>query len=103
MRPWCTILIPTFNGQKYLSKLISAFNHIVDEGCLFLFVDDASMDDSVEIISKAMPHSRLLRNDCNLGLYPTINRALEYVKTDYVSVVFQDDVIESAYLQQMKC
>jgi glycosyltransferase involved in cell wall biosynthesis len=103
MRPWCTILIPTFNGARYLPALISSLSDAVDRQCTVLFIDDASVDQTLEIISAvSLPGTRILRNDRNLGLFATLNRALREVKTEYVSLVFQDNLIEQDYFEQMR-
>jgi glycosyltransferase involved in cell wall biosynthesis len=102
MRPWCTIVIPTFNGGRYLPALISSLLDAVDEECTVLFIDDASVDETLEIVSAAaLPGNRILRNDRNLGLFATLNKALQEVETEYVSLVFQDNLIEREYFEKM--
>lgn len=103
MNAWCTIVVPTYNGQRYLRELISSLLRSSTDGCRYLFIDDASTDHSIEIImSSGLPRTQFLYNERNIGLYPTINKALNNVETDYISLVFQDDVIEDNYLAQMK-
>ena len=68
-----------------------------------LFIDDASMDETVAIVSESdLPRVRLMRNERNYGLFGTLNRALNAVETDYVSLVFPDDTVETTYLQEMR-
>jgi glycosyltransferase involved in cell wall biosynthesis len=96
-------VVPVFNGEKYLDELISSLTKSSDELCPCLFIDDASIDGSAEIVAASrLPGTRLLRNKYNLGLYATINKALECVDTEYISLIFQDDVVEDTYFQQMK-
>src|SRR5262245_35277019 len=103
MRPWCTILVPTFNGSKHLPELISSLSDAVDEECAVLFIDDASVDETLEIVSAvALPGKRILRNDWNLGLFATLNKALQEVETAYVSLMFQDNLVDPRYFQQMR-
>jgi glycosyltransferase involved in cell wall biosynthesis len=103
MRPWCTILIPTFNGATYLPALISSLVEAVDQQCTVLFIDDASVDDTLEIVSAvSFPGTRILKNDRNLGLFATLNKALQKVETEYVSLVFQDNLVERDYFIQMR-
>jgi glycosyltransferase involved in cell wall biosynthesis len=103
MKPWCTILIPTFNGAKHLPALISSLRDAVDEQCVVLFIDDASVDETLEIISAVShPGTRILRNDRNLGLFATLNKALREVETEYVSFVFQDNLVGGEYFKQMR-
>jgi glycosyltransferase involved in cell wall biosynthesis len=104
MKPWCTIVIPTFNGAKYLPAMISSLLDAVDQQCTVLFIDDASVDETLKIISAvSLPGTRILRNDRNLGLFATLNKALQEVETEYVSFVFQDNLVEREYFDQMHC
>jgi glycosyltransferase involved in cell wall biosynthesis len=103
VRPWCTILVPTFNGARYLPELISSLTDAVDQECAILFIDDASVDETWQIISAASPRgARLVRNQRNLGLFATLNIALREVQTEYVSCVFQDNLVERGYFKQMR-
>jgi glycosyltransferase involved in cell wall biosynthesis len=103
MRPWCTILVPTFNGSKYLPELISSLSDAADEQCIILFIDDASVDETLEIISaNSLPRTRILCNDRNFGLFATLNKALQEVETTYVSLMFQDNLVDPRYFQQMR-
>jgi glycosyltransferase involved in cell wall biosynthesis len=103
MAPWCTVMVPVFNGERYLEELVSSIIKSANEQINLMFIDDASGDQSIRIVSASrLPRMQLIRNEHNLGLYATINKALGYVDTDYVSLLFQDDVIEDTYLEQMK-
>jgi glycosyltransferase involved in cell wall biosynthesis len=83
--------------------LISSLLDAVDQQCVVLFIDDASVDETLKIISAVSLHgTRILRNDRNLGLFATLNIALEQVETEYVSLVFQDNLIDSEYFKQMR-
>jgi glycosyltransferase involved in cell wall biosynthesis len=97
------VVVPVFNGEKYLNELIASLTKSSDEHCPYLFIDDASIDRSAEILSASpLPRMRLLRNERNLGLYATINKALDCVETEYICLIFQDDIVEESYFQQMK-
>src|SRR5262245_20872414 len=103
MRPWCTILIPTFNGARYLPAMISSLLDAVDQQSVVLFIDNASVDETLEIISAvSLRGTRILRNDRNLGVFASLNKALQDVETEYVSLVFQDNLIDAEYFEQMR-
>jgi len=103
MNPWCTVLVPLFNGGKYLRQCISALSISLNSGCTCLVIDDASTDGTYEtMLASGLPRMRLIRNDRNLGLYACINKGLDTVDTDYVSLIFQDDVVEAGYFWQMR-
>lgn len=61
-----------------------------------LIIDDGSTDNSVEIIKKIIavyPTARLLCNERNIGIIPTLNRGLKEAKGKYVFFGAADDVI----------
>src|SRR6266496_697049 len=102
MIPWCTILIPTFNGARYLPAMIPSLLDAIDQQCTVLFIDDASVDETLEIISAVtLPGTRIVRNDRNRGLFATLNIALQQVETEYVSLVFQDNLTEREYFKRL--
>jgi glycosyltransferase involved in cell wall biosynthesis len=83
--------------------LISSLLDAADQEYPVLFIDDASIDETLEIISAApLCRKRILLNQPNLGLFATLNNALQEVETEYVSLIFQDNLIERAYFQQMR-
>jgi glycosyltransferase involved in cell wall biosynthesis len=95
-------LVPTYNGAKYLPVLLKSLVPAIDAGCALLFVDDGSTDDSLEIAAScAFPAKSILRNTRNIGLFATLNRGLSVVASDYVLLIFQDDVMNAEYMQYM--
>src|SRR5262249_6454523 len=94
---------PLFNGETYLGELISSLVKSANEELHLLFIDDASSDRSVELVlASRLPAMQLIRNKNNLGLYATLNKALDCVETEYVSLLFQDDAVEDTYFEEMK-
>jgi glycosyltransferase involved in cell wall biosynthesis len=83
--------------------MISSLLDAVDRQCIVFFLDDASVDETFKIISAVSLHgARILRNDRNLGLFATLNIALQEVETEYVSLLFQDNLVETEYFEQMR-
>src|SRR4051794_588917 len=83
--PWCTILVPTYNGATYLPALLTSLAPAVDAGCALLFLDDFSPDESFEIAASCgFRDKSVLRNTRNIGLFATLNRGLSVVTSDYV-------------------
>ncbi len=97
-----TIAIPVFNGEKYLRQtLLSAIQQTrpADE---ILVVDDASSDGSPDIINDVSEQSaiRYIRNDTPTGFVDAWNRVIQYSRSDYVSVLHQDDLLDEHYLMR---
>ena len=88
-----TVLIPVFNGEKYLSQAIKGVLNQTYTDFEFLIVDDASTDNSKNII-KSYDDSRikLVENGWNLGQTATLNKGIKLAKGKYIARLDQDDL-----------
>ena len=88
-----TVLMPVYNGEKYLREAIDSIFNQTFTDFEFLIVDDGSTDNSVEIIN-SYQNSRinLVKNDKNEGLVYTLNRGLSLAKGEYIARMDCDDI-----------
>ena len=71
--PRVTVLMPVYNGQKYLSKAIESILNQTFEYFEFIIIDDGSIDNSVEIVqSYSDKRIKLVRNSSNLKIIKTL-------------------------------
>lgn len=90
-----TVLMPVFNGERFLRQQIQSIFTQQDIELKVLACDDASTDDSLALLRDLeLQDSRLrvLRNTDNLGLNGTIARLLAEVDTRYFALSDQDDI-----------
>jgi glycosyltransferase involved in cell wall biosynthesis len=90
------IIMTNYNDAKYLKVSLPAIFNQQRQLDELVIVDDGSTDDSVEIIEsyqKQYGFIKLLRNEHNLGVIPSINRALNASTCDYVNWAASDDKI----------
>lgn len=88
-----TVLMPVYNGERYLRDAVQSILGQSYADFEFLIVDDGSSDGSVEIIrSYADPRIRLIHNEQNLGLVASLNRGLELARGEFVARMDADDV-----------
>lgn len=90
----CTAVLANYNHAMYLDKALDAalgqsvpFDEII-------VVDDASTDHSAEIIARrfaGIPHARLIRNDKNIGVVASLNKAVEAATGDFIYIMSSDD------------
>lgn len=91
--PKISVLMPVFNGEKYLREAINSIINQTFKDFEFLIINDGSTDKSEEII-KSYEDSRiqLINNEKNLKLIATLNKGLSLAKGDYIARMDCDDI-----------
>ena len=93
--PKVTVLMPVYNGEKYLRKAIESILNQTFKDFEFLIINDGSSDDSVKIIEeygKNDSRIRLVHNETNMNLVPSLNRGLELAQGEYIARMDCDDI-----------
>lgn len=92
-----SILLVTYNHEKYIERALASISAQKYEGTFDIFIaDDASQDQTVEIIKKWSKENAnfsvtFLPNDKNLGITKNYQRAIAALKTEYVAILEGDD------------
>lgn len=90
--PKITVVMPVYNGEKYLDTAIKSILNQKFTNFEFVIVDDASTDNSVEIINSYQDQRiKLIKNNVNLGIPTTRNKCLQESSGEYVAVLDCDD------------
>lgn len=94
--PRVSVVIPNYNHARLLPRCLDALlnQSILPEEILVL--DDASTDDSLEVLkayARRSPILKVHRNERNLGVVPTMNRGLALAACDYVCFPAADDEV----------
>jgi len=93
MKPIVTVLMTVYNGNNYLNEAIESVLCQSLTNYEFLIVDDASTDNSVEIInSYSDSRIKLLINEKNIGQTASLNKGLAIARGKYIARFDQDDV-----------
>lgn len=95
------IIIPVYNNQDVVERCLKSLIAQTFSSWRALIVDDASTDGSAAIVKKyAAKDSRFiyLRNEKNLGVARTRNRALSMLRSEYAAFLDADDVWEKEML-----
>lgn len=100
-KPLVTVLMPVYNGEKYLREAIDSILEQTLTDFEFLIIDDGSMDNSVEIInSYSDPRIKLVKNETNLGISKTLNKGIELASAELIARMDSDDISYPARLQK---
>ena len=94
MKPKVTVLTCVYNGLPYLKEAIDSTLNQTYSDFEYLIIDDCSPDKEVVkfIESYDDPRIRLVKNEVNLGVSETMNKAFAMIDTPYVVRIDQDDV-----------
>ena len=100
--PSLAVIIPVFNGMPFLPEAVeSVFSQSVTNFRLYL-IDDRSVDRSVDFIhSITDPRVTYSQNPRNMGLYPSLVRAIQRCKEEWICILMQDDYLYPSYLAEM--
>lgn len=95
-----TIGIPVFRVEQFIRRTMESVLSQTYDNIEFLIIDDASDDDSLEILQSIQAthprgHSiRILSHEHNQGVSETRNQIIDEAKGDYLYFVDSDDVID---------
>ncbi len=103
MQPRVTVLMPVYNGEKYLKESMDSILGQTFKDFEFLIINDGSTDNSQRIIeSYTDPRIRLINQD-NQGLSTTLNNGIDLSLGEFIARMDQDDIsIKSRLYEQVK-
>ncbi len=91
--PKITVLMSVYNGERFLSTAIESILNQTYRDFEFIIIDDGSSDRSREIIqSHKDQRIRLIYNEENIGLTPSLNKGLKLARGEYIARMDADDV-----------
>jgi GT2 family glycosyltransferase len=95
MKPRVTVLLPVWNGERYLREAIDSILSQTFRDFEFLIINDGSTDSSPAILASYHdPRIRVVNNATNLGLTRTLNHGLSLVTGEYTARQDADDISE---------
>ena len=103
-----SIIIPIFKVRKFIERCVSSLFEQTLKDVEYIFVDDASPDDSIDILKACIEryHERkdqiqILVHEQNQGLPAARNTGLAVAKGEYVFHCDSDDFVEKDMLEEM--
>jgi len=91
--PLITVLMPVYNGFKYLDEAMKSILNQTFSDFEFLIIDDGSTDQSIDqIMLYDDPRIRLVENKNNLGQSETLNKGINLATGKYIARMDQDDI-----------
>jgi len=93
-KPEISVILPVFNGMKYLEKSVFSVLNQNFSDYEFLICDDCSADESFRFLSNLKDKRiKLFKNDINKGLFPTLNFLIKQTSSNIIQLWAQDDIM----------
>lgn len=97
-----SVVILNWNGAKMLRDFLpSVIRFSEAEDVEICVADNASTDDSCEVMEREFPSVRLVRLDQNYGFADGYNKALEQVEAEYVVLLNSDVEVTKGWLDTL--
>ena len=83
-----SIITPLYNGARYVRETIASVQKQTYENWEMIIVDDGSTDDSQDIVLKLAtqdPRIHYYKNEKNMGVADTRNRAISLAQGRYIA------------------
>jgi len=90
--PRVSIVLPTYNGAKYIRKSVDSCLNQTYKNIELIIVDDASIDETRDII-KSYKDNRIkyIKNEENLGLSKSLNKGFSQSSGEYLTWTSDDN------------
>jgi glycosyltransferase involved in cell wall biosynthesis len=89
--PRVSVIIPAFNGEKYIGETIQSILAQTHRPLEVLVVDDGSTDRTAEIVQRFGEPVRYIRQE-NAGTAAARNRAVAESRGEFIALLDQDDL-----------
>ncbi len=104
-KPFFSILVPVYNGEKYLEKCLESVLDQKFQDFEIIVCDDGSSDNTSNILdnySKKEPRLRFFSHKENISLFVSRKDLIREAKGEYVAFVDVDDTIKKDFLKSAK-
>ena len=103
-----SVIVPVYNAKKYIGRCAASLFNQSLSNIEFIFVDDCSTDDSIEVLNKELnnfgeriSYVKLIRHTENKGVATARNTGLNAATGKYIAWLDADDWIEPDMLEKM--
>jgi glycosyltransferase involved in cell wall biosynthesis len=102
MLPQVSVIIPVYNGEKYVAAAIDSVRAQTCNDWELVVVDDGSSDGTATVLARYTPDSRIrISRQENQGPAASRNRGVALSRAEYVAFLDADDLWVRSYLTRM--
>ena len=104
--PYISIIIPNFNNEKNIQRIITSIENQSYKDIEMIFVDDASTDNSIQRIEQYKRKDKrikLINHNKNEGLFKTRNDGVLDSKGEYIIFIEPNGLLNEEILRNIWC
>lgn len=93
--PLVSVAMATYNGARYIREQLDSIIGQTYPNIEIVLVDDGSSDSTMQILEQyrqQYPFISVHRNEVNMGVTPTFEKAISLCKGEYIALSDQDDI-----------
>jgi len=91
--PTVSVIMPVYNGGKYLAEAIRSILNQIFIDFEFIIIDDGSTDQTNDVIHSTKDKRIIaIKNETNMGNYPSRNLGMSLARGKYICVMDADDI-----------
>jgi glycosyltransferase involved in cell wall biosynthesis len=103
-RPLVSIVVPVFNGARYLREAVDSLLAQTYQAVEILLMDDASTDETPSIAQAYGAAIRYHRQPINRGIYDNVNTGIAMARGQLIATYHADDIYEPTIVErQVSC
>jgi len=99
--PLVTIIIINWNGLKHLKDCFDSLNNVNYENIEIIFVDNGSIDNSVEFVKNKYKNVKIIKLEKNYGFATPNNIAASQASGEYIVLLNNDVIVEKDWLNEL--
>lgn len=103
-----SIIVPIYNVSNYIEKCVSSLMEQTYENIEFIFVNDCTPDNSIEILTRTIrkypnryKNTKIINNKQNLGLARTRQVGTQAATGEYIIHCDSDDWVEKNMIEEL--
>ncbi len=95
------VIIPNFNGQKYLGDCLKSLRKQSFQDFKVIMVDNGSSDGSISVVKRDFPEVQIIGLSDNTGFANAVNVGIKETGAKYVFLLNNDTVCEEGVLEAL--
>jgi GT2 family glycosyltransferase len=99
--PRLTVVIPNWNGERFLSLCLDSLRRQTLRDFETVLVDNASSDGSIELVRRDFPEVRVVSLSENLGFAAAVNAGIKVSEAEYVALLNNDTEQDPGWLEAL--